>query len=32
MNVEHIKGLAYYFSKYEYLFDSSKAINPQGKE
>lgn len=32
MNVEHIKGLAYYFSKYGYLFDSSKAINPQGKE
>lgn len=32
MNVEHIKGLAYYFSKYGYLFDSSKAINLQGKE
>lgn len=32
MNVEHIKGLAYYFSKYGYLFDSSKAIKPQGKE
>lgn len=32
MNVEHIKGLAYYFSKYGYLFDSSQAIKPQGKE
>lgn len=25
-NIEHIKGLAYYFKKYGYLFDSSKAL------
>ena len=26
MNWEHVKGLAYYFRKYGYLFDSSKAV------
>lgn len=27
MNYEHLKGLAYYFRKYRYLFDTTKALN-----